>query len=184
MNHAVATILYEDKMQIGSGGVFPPHDFVLAMVADITGHYVWDLRKIIDKNPRNGISKLLSDARRASLLAGAGIVCMLVDRDRVAEHLDLPKNAANDSISAKIRSMSDAPDKLFVFYLDPNMEGLLRAIEKCSPSMPAPQAKAHNERDIYLNTAAFSAASSVRNCVGTRQPSLAELVKLLATVCQ
>lgn len=32
----VATVLYEDKMQVGSGGAFPPHDFVLAMVADQT----------------------------------------------------------------------------------------------------------------------------------------------------
>ena len=31
----LATVLYEDKMQAGSGGAFPPHDLVLAMVSDL-----------------------------------------------------------------------------------------------------------------------------------------------------
>jgi hypothetical protein len=50
----VATVLYEDKMQPGSGGAFPPHDFLLAMVKDLTGKEIWDLRRLIDKNPRKG----------------------------------------------------------------------------------------------------------------------------------
>ena len=79
----VATVLYEDKMQVGSGGAFPPHDLVLAMVADVTGQTVWDLRKLVEKNPRNGVSKLIRDVGRTSLLAGAGRLCLKIGRAHV-----------------------------------------------------------------------------------------------------
>lgn len=180
----VATVLYEDKMQVGSGGAFPPHDLVLAMVADVTGQTVWDLRKLVEKNPRNGVSKLIRDVGRTSLLAGAGRLCLIVDRDRVAEHLGLPKVAAEAEVTAKLAERSDAPEKLAVYYLDPNMEGLMRSIEECDPSLPAPRTRDHNSRDIYLNKAAFAAPPSVRDCVKSKQPGIDALVRMLAELCQ
>lgn len=182
MNRLVATVLYEDKMRPGSGGSFPPHRFVLAMVRDVVGREIHDLEKIIDKNPRNGVDKLLAEARHTARRAGSGILCMLIDRDRIAEHLKLPKDTTNMDIVAKIKDTSDAPSKLLVFFLDPNMEGLLESIEKCEPSLRAPRVKDLNQRDIYLKKAA-SVSSTVRDCVKTRQPSLAEMVHLLATLC-
>ena len=180
----VATVLYEDKMQVGSGGMFPPHDFVLAMVADLTGQTLWDLRKLVDKNPRNGVSKLIADVHRTDLLAGRGKLCVLVDQDRVAEQLGLPKHAPEDDIIAEFKKRSDAPDKLFIHFLNPNIEGLMRSIAECDPTQPPPAAKDHNSRDQYLNRAAFALDAVVRDCVKGKQPSLAALAELLATLCR
>jgi hypothetical protein len=180
---SVATVLYEDKMQVGSTGAFPPHDLVLAMVADLTGKTVWALRGLVDKNPRNGVSKLIADVRRTSLLAGRGKLCVLVDRDRVAEHLKLPNNASEADITAALHKLSDAPHKLSVHFLDPNIEGLMRSIAKCAPDLPAPAAKDHNSRDVYLNHAAFALAATVRDCLKLAQPSLGALAVLLAELC-
>jgi hypothetical protein len=178
----VATVLYEDKMQVGAGGVFPPHDFVLSMVADRTGKEVWELRGLVEKNPRNGVSNLIADVKRTSLLAGRGKLCLLVDRDRVAEHLVLPKNATEAAVIAELHKRSDAPAKLSVHFLDPNIEGLMRSIAECAPAEPAPVSKDHNSRDVYLKKAAFSLAAAVRECVQGKQPSLARLVDELAAL--
>lgn len=180
----VATVLYEDKMQVGSGGAFPPHDFLLAMVADLTGQSLWDLRRLVEKNPRNGVGKVIADVKRTSLLAGSGTLCVLLDRDRVAEHLGLAKNASEAAVTEGLRARSDAPDRLSVHFLDPNMEGLMRSIAECAPTLPAPASKDHNARDIFLNRAAFTSAPSVWECVRGKQPSLGELVRLLATLCR
>ncbi len=179
----VATVLYEDKMQVGSGSSFPPHDLVLAMVADLTGRTVWDLRPLVGKNPRNGVSKLIGDLKRTSLIAGSGTLCVLVDRDRVAEHLGLPKGASETTVATVLHQRSDAPAKLSVHFLEPNMEGLMHSIEECVPGQHAPRSKDHNARDLYLNRAAFALATSVRNCVKSKQPSLGALVLLLAELC-
>lgn len=180
----VATVLYEDKMQAGSGGHFPPHDFVLAMVSDLTGQSVWELRKLVDKNPRNRIGKLISDLQRTSLLAGDGHLFVVVDRDRVAEHLAMPKKSSGDSVTAALMQRSDAPEKLSVHFLDPNLEGLMRSIAECEPTAPMPAVKGHNPRDIYLKRAAFGLAASVRDCVKDKQPSLGALVSVLADLCR
>lgn len=182
----VATIRYQDKMQIGSGGAYPPHDFVLSLVSALTARPVWELRKLVDKNPRNGISKLISDVRQTDLLAGRGKLCVLVDRDRVAEHLGLPKNAPDAAITEALYQRSDAPEKLSVHFLSPNLEGLMRAIAECEPKMPAPASKDHNSRDIYFNKVAFSGSFTdpARDCVKAKQPSLGALVDLLAGLCR
>jgi hypothetical protein len=179
----VATVLYEDKMQVGSGGAFPPHDFVLAMVSDLTGQTVWDLRELVDKNPRNGVSKLIADVQRTSLLAGEGRLCVLVDRDRVAEQLGLQKTASEAAVVAALHQRSDAPEKLSVHFLEPNLEGMMRSIEECAPAESAPATKDHNSRDIYLNRAAFALSAAVRDCVKGKQPSLGAMVALLAQWC-
>lgn len=176
----VATVLYEDKMQVGAGGAFPPHDFVLAMVADRTGRSMWDLRRLVERNPRNGVSKLIADVKRTSLLAGSSKLCVLVDRDRVAEHIGLPKGATEAAVIDELHKRSDAPARLSVHFLDPNIEGLMRSIADCSPADPAPVSKDHNSRDVYLNRAAFVLAAAVRECVQGKQPSLARLVDELA----
>jgi hypothetical protein len=180
----VATVLYEDKMQAGAGGVFPPHDLVLAMVSDLTGREIWALRRQIDANPRNGVAKLIGDLGRTSLLAGEGLLCALVDRDRVAEHLGLQKRAAEAEIIAAMRARSDAPDKLAIYFLDPNIEGLMRSIADCAPGVSAPSTKDHNSRDLFLKRAAFQLSAAARDCVKGKQASLGDLVARLAGLCR
>ena len=178
----LATVLYEDKMQAGSGGAFPPHDLVLAMVSDLIAKPLWELRDVVDKSPRNGVSKLISDIRRTSLLAGGGKLFVLVDRDRVAEHVGLPKNASDREVVEALLARSDAPAKLSVHFLQPNIEGLMRSIEECAPGEPAPTSKDHNSRDLFLNRAAFALPAAVRDCVRGKQPSLAALAADLAAL--
>jgi hypothetical protein len=174
----VATVLYEDSMQPGANGAFPPHDFVLSMVRDITKRELWDLRKLIEKNPRNGLSKVLADVRRTRLLAGQGLLCLLVDRDRVAQHLNLPNSASDDEIVEAVKSLSDARDKLSVHFLYPHMEGLLHSIGNCAGES-APDRKRLSARDSFLNRAAFSLSRPVRDCVKLNQAGLAALVDVL-----
>ena len=179
----VATVLYEDKMQPGTGGAFPPHDFLLAMVGDLIGKRVWDLREPIEGKPRKGIGNLIKDLEHTSQIAGAGKLCVVVDRDRVAEHLGLNRIAPEAEVTAKLRERSDAPEKLSVHYLDPNMEGLMRSIQVCAPGEPAPRGKGHNSRDIYLNRAACALTAAVRDCVKGKQPSRGTLAEMLAGLC-
>ncbi len=87
-------------------------------------------------------------------------------------------------MTARLLQRSDAPERLSVHYLYPNMEGLLRSINGCDPSVPAPLTKDHNSRDIYLNRAAFAVPASVRDCVKGAQPGLDSLVQKLAERCR
>jgi hypothetical protein len=176
----VATVLYEDKMQVGSGGAYPFHDLVLSMVADETHYTLWELRERIDKNPRNGVSKLISDLGMTGALAGAGWLYILVDRDRIAEHVGLPRLAPEADVTAALKARSDAPDKLRVFYLEPNMEGLLHAVATCEPTLSAPLAKDHMARDLRLNKVVHWSNRALRDCVRGHQPGLNELVVALA----
>jgi hypothetical protein len=102
----------------------------------------------------------------------------------VAVHLGLVKGASEQDIIEQLRRRSDAPDRLSVHFLDPNLEGLMKSIADCEPGQAAPRGKDHNSRDIYLNKAAFSLGSKVRDCAKGKQPSLGRLVDLLAELCQ
>jgi hypothetical protein len=181
----VATVLYEDSMRPGANGSYPLHDLVMRMVEDEINGETWQLRRSIEKNPRNGVNKVLADIRRTTLIAGSGALFVLVDRDRVAEHLGLERRAAEDMIVAAIRGLSDAPERLFPFFLDPNVEGLLRGIRECDPELlPGSMAEALrkdlNERDLVFNAVKKAVRGAVRDCVRQRQPGLDGLVRALA----
>lgn len=176
----VATVLYEDQMQPGSEGALPAHDLLLAMVRDDMGMAVWELRKRIRGNPRKGIDKLIADVARTQLLAGPGLLCLVVDKDRIAPHLGLPHNASEVQVTAEIAKRSNAPSKLRVHFLVPNMEGLLRSIADCDGGTRAPHGKNHNERDLFLKKAAFAPQRALRDCVREKQPSLGKLAGILA----
>jgi len=111
-------------------------------------------------------------------------VCILVDRDKIAERLGLSKGAPEPEVVAKLVEMTDAPGKLYVHFLDNNIEDLMRSIEECAPSAPRPKEKDPNARDIYLKKAAFALNGTVRDCVQTKQASLGALAALLAELCR
>ncbi len=173
-------VLYEDKMQPGANGSFPPHDFILSLVADQVEQEIWTLRKLIRSNPRNGVNKLIQDLPRTACIAGAGMLYVVVDADRIARHLGLPKQASLDAAKAEIKRRSDAPDKLSVHFLHPNLEGLMASIEACAPGHKAPPAKDHNSRDIFFKRAASRLSSAQRQCVRKDQSGIDTLVDRLA----
>lgn len=174
----LATVLYED--QCGDAlKEFGPHLFVLALVADRTGTSVHDLSGRFEGIARNGVDKLIADCARTGRIAGSGVLWALVDRDRIGEHLKLGKGASDDEVIDAIRARSDQPERLFVAFLEPNMEGLLASIEACG-GPPAPKRKRILERDLALMKAAFTSGRDLRDCVRDKQPSLAAMADELA----
>ncbi|MSQ04318.1 MAG: hypothetical protein EXR71_20965 [Myxococcales bacterium] len=186
-------MLYEDSK---IGKEFPLHHLLLRMVEDDINGQAWRLRKAVFDNPRNGIDKVLADVRVASLIAGAGMLFVLADRDVLIEHVNqnakpgearLLPTAADADVVAAVRATADAPDRVRVFLLQPNLEGLIRAIETCAPGqwsddMRRAKAKDRLARDFVLTEVAKAAMAAVRACIRTHQPGLEALAKALAEV--
>jgi len=185
-----ATVLYEDKQQPRPNELFSPHAFVLSAVAAVEGYDLSEfpqrvamLTKVIDGRPQNGVSKLLTAIRNTSRIAGPGMLFLLVDRDRIAEHVGLQKASQEKDVIAKIRGRSDAPGHLSVHFLEPNLEGLMKTIEMCRGPV-APLRKGLIERDTYLNKAAYGLSAGIRDCVRQQQPSFGDLVEQLTVRCR
>jgi hypothetical protein len=189
---AVSTVLYEDSR---IGKEYPLHRLVMRLVEDEINGQSHLLQKLVLDNPRNGVDKVLGDIRMTSLVAGAGSLFVLVDRDRIVAHInqnsrgDEPRvrtDASDDDIEAALRLRSDAPNKLHAFLLRPNMEGLIASIRTCAPGFwpdvfAAAIAKDRFARDRVLMETAKLAMASIRACVRDRQPGLDRLAKAIAS---
>lgn len=187
------TVLYEDSMLPGAGGGYPLHDLVMRIVEDEINGETYRLRKLIEANPRRGIDNLISDLGKTSLIAGFGQLFILVDRDKVARHLVKRSalagglRASDDEVVAALRALSDATTRLHVFFLKPNMEGLLGDIQGCDPTllpdeMASALRKKLNARDIVLNEVKKAARRALRECLRERQPGLFALAQAIAAV--
>lgn len=181
-------VLYEDKMLPNAEGNYPLHDLVMRMVEDDINGETWRVRKLIDKNPRKGVDNIIKDLAMTSMIARAGMLFVLVDGDRVAEHLRLAPGTSEDAIVRALRERSDAPERLSVHLLQPNLEGLLRSIRDCAPTLLPEQLNAAlrkklNDRDIVLNTVKQAQHRSIRDCLRARHAGLDALTKALAAAC-
>ena len=189
----LATVLYEDSK---IGKEYPLHHLVLRMVEDDINGQTWRLRKVVDDNPKKSIDKVLEDIRVTSLVAGAGVLLVLVDRDAVVRHVNqnarrdeprLSATATNEEITAAILATSDAREKLRVFILEPNLEGLVAAIEQCAPGhwtaeIAAAKRKDRFARDVLLSEVTKAPMTAVRACVRAKQPGIDGLAKALAAI--
>jgi hypothetical protein len=183
----LVTVLYEDKMSKSANGGYPLHDLVMRMVEDDINGQTWQLLQLVDKNPCNGVGNLINQIMITQLIAGAGKLLVLVDSDRIGEHLGLGNSATEDRVVAELRRRSDAPEKLDVFFLHPKLEGLLRAIQRCDPSlqresMQAALRKDLNRRDLVFNEAKKAGHRLLRQCIREAQPGLDQLVKAIAAI--
>ncbi len=183
----LATVLYEDSMLPGPGGEYPLHDLLMRIVEDEINGQTYRLRALVAKNPRRGIDNLLKDLPRTGLLAGEGLLFLLIDRDRISRHLQLAANATDEAVMTALMDRSDAPDKLRPFFLQPNVEGLLRSIRGCDPTLlPANLAaalqKKLNDRDIVFNEAKKAERRTVRDCVRRAQPGLDAMVRAIVAI--
>lgn len=182
---ALATVLYEDSMRPGARGEYPLHDLVMQLVEDEINGQTRLLRPLVDKNPCKGINNVLNDVKRTALIAGAGKLYLLVDRDKIARHLGLQANAPDADVVDALKERSDTKDKLHPFFLSPNVEGLLRSIRTCDPhllpgNVTAALKKKLNDRDIVFNEAGIAAHKKLRDCVRKDQPGLSALAKAIA----
>ena len=138
---------------------------------------------------------MLADVRLTSLVAGAGYLFVLADRDRIVTHINnnsranepkVQSNASDDEIEAALKQRSDAPDKLHVSLLKPNTEGLIATIGTCAPGLLPPDtvaaaaAKDLFARERVLSEAAKPAVESIRACIRELQPGLDRLAQAIA----
>ncbi len=177
----IATVLYEDKQQRGPNG-FPLHTLVLAMLSDETGIEIHKLSGLVDGIPRNGVDKAIADLKRTSSRAGSGRLILLLDQDRISEHVFRRKGASEDEIREALVKLSDAPSQVSIYFLYPNLEGLLRTIQECGAPDPAPTAKNHSARDIYLKHTAYRWRHTVSDCLRRQQSGAGSLVEELRSL--
>jgi hypothetical protein len=192
----LVTVLYEDSK---IGKEFPLHKLVMRIVEDEINGQTWKLLKLVDDNPRNGIDNVLRDVRAASLTAGQGSLFVLADRDVLIQHVNqnarpgearLANTATDEEIAAAVQATAgEAADRVRVFLLQPNMEGLIRAIQACAPgqwpddiSQALPPKKDRISRDIVLVEAAKAGMAALRACIRSHQPGLEALALALAEV--
>lgn len=183
----IATVLYEDQMQSGANGSFPLHDLVMRFVEDLINGQTWRLNKLVFKNPRKGINNVVKDLAFTDMIAGAGDLFLLVDRDRIARHLNLSANATDADVIRELQNRSNAPKKLRVFFLYQNLEGLLRDVNTCDPEllpieMESALAKNLNDRDLVLLEVKKAANVELRRCIGNNQQGLSGLASALANL--
>ncbi len=189
---SLVTVLYEDSK---IGKEFPLHKLVLRIVEDEINGQTWRLHKLVVDNPRNGIDNVLRDVRAASLTAGSGALFVLADRDVLIEHVNknakpgearLAKSATDEDIAAAVQATAGgAADRVRVFLLQPNMEGVVAAIERCAPGqwqedIARARSKDRISRDFVLGEAAKSGMATLRACIRRHQPGLESLALALA----
>ncbi len=189
----VVTVLYEDRRV---GKEYALHKLVLRMVEDDVNGETWRLRKVVADNPRGGIDSVLADVRAASLIAKGGWLFVLVDRDRIVAHVNqqaaaggrtLQAQAADQDIVDVVVGMSDNHERVRVFLLHENLEGLIAAIEQCgsgqlAKEIAAAKRKNHTAREFVLNHVAAADRVAVRQCVRKLQSGLDAMVHALAEV--
>jgi hypothetical protein len=189
----LATVLYEDS-KIGRD--FPLHHLILRMTEDDINGETWRLRQCVLDNPRNGVDLVLKELPRTKLVAGTGKLFVLVDRDRIVQHINqmlprgqkaVPSGATDDVIVNALRGFSNAPEQLEVFLLYPNMEGLMATIAQCAPGQWTEQLalarkKVRTARDAVLSAVATATNHAVRKCIREHQPGLDGLARALAAL--
>jgi hypothetical protein len=188
----LATILYEDARR---GHEYPLHTLVMRMVEDEINGETWRLLKLVKANPRKGIDNVLRDIRRAHLIAGDGRLLVLVDSDVTASHVrrlsrdissSLGATPTDEALTTAITGLaSETADRVHVFLLQKNMEGLIRTIAACEPELARNDVrhalrKKHISRDVVLAEAAKGQNRPLRECIREHQPGLDGLVKELA----
>lgn len=172
-------VFYEDRAA-GEINHFGPHLLLCACVADRLGAVsIWDVRRIVDGQPKKGADNLLAACRRHAKRSRNELVFAMFDADKVHLLLKAPKAPLEDlrtALETEIQSPKVRP-----FLLADSMETLVDASAGClEPPIEGPIRKRHNERDNILARAA-TASRSVRDCISGAVPSFAALVEAVAS---
>lgn len=198
------TVLYEDQACDGAVPRFGPHEFLLALVADLTSAPIDALRREVEAHPAKGAAKLVAkcaDEVGENIAADCHPVIALFDRDRIREARSraclpqgIPARATDSRIIRMLEGLCRHPGKLRVALLDRNVETLLKAVRdlwKDDSSVRADQYdaairhKSRNDRDVILGRLARSAgAAQIREKVMNRVPGLQNLRDVLIAALQ
>jgi hypothetical protein len=177
-------VAYEDKR--GPQKRFGLHELLLACLLDLG---IKNARDRVDGQPKKGSTKLigfLTEPRLVDRLSGDAIV-VLFDSDRLpVEALGLPKTCTREEFVRTLKAKCSMRD-LQVFFLDRNLEDVLRTARDCEKSNEkadqyrrAIERKALNERDIILIRIANDPL--LRRCVYAEMKSLRSFVEGVAAL--
>jgi hypothetical protein len=119
------TVLYEDSLG-ANPKYFGPHELLCACVADRTSRSLYELRSALSCNPRRGVGGLRQAASMAAhaFAAAPHLLMVLVDNDRIREHLGLRQDACRAQVVAAMRGSHG----FVVVLLEDNTETLLRVV--------------------------------------------------------
>lgn len=171
-------VFYEDQAA-GEVKEFGPHLLLCACVADkLETHDLWQLRDLLDGQPKKGDSKLLKACERHAARNLDEVVFAVFDADQIHELLRISKGSLADRQRALEERIGS--EKIRPFLLDERIETVVKAVAEClEPPVAAPTHKRLLERDKLLARAARS-NRSVRDCVLRTVPTFAAIVDAVA----
>lgn len=179
-----AIVFYEDQDSEVGGDRYMLHQLVLRMAGSRLPTD-WTMRQRLNQvagRPSNGVSELLTHTRKKLFANQFRQRLVLLDSDRIANQLGLKGGADEAAIVSAIKARAVNPETLQVFFLHPNMEGLLSSIHSCNPDLVpySLERKKRQERDLILQGLVRS--KSDWDCVQKHQPGLAKLVEALVSI--
>ncbi len=185
----VAILLYEDSRTGGPAKDFGPHSLVVACVADVLGVTVHSVFPRLQCVPKRGNVQVMRAIREDmdDLAVGGRRVVAVLDADQAPSLVDLPRSVSTQEVVDAVKAMCGAHACLDVALIDRNWETVVKEIMALRPDRFTPEtfdrAVRHRpgERDLVLNSAAYG-ASSLRNDLRARMPSVEALVQHLASL--
>lgn len=176
-------VVYEDSRT--GDDPFALHELVLQLVADVSEHQLWDLRRLVSANPRGPNSQVL---KSLATIDGAFVIGVL-DNDKIRsqpsvrselERADVPPVTATcGDVARAAWAFAGEPAQSVVVLLRENAETVVEAVASCFPQLDPlildrARRKKTDARDIVFQKAAFSGPGT-RRCILGKVPSLALL---------
>lgn len=168
------TVLYEDQRGT-EVREFGPHALLTAIVADGLGVDIGNLKNVLRAIPKKGVSKVLSEVKlnHSRLTQDGRWLVVLIDDDRVREHLGLQSHTSEALVVQAILAAANAPTRVAVVLIVRNTESVVNAAAACM-GLAAPVQKGIAERDAVLGAAAFRGGPQVLHCIRESVPSFAD----------
>lgn len=171
---AQVAVLYEDERNTQIKG-YPMHRLVCMTIADQLGVDYRDVEEQFHGRPMKGNGNLKRACEAISNTRDRAVI-VIIDSDKLAGLLKLPKSTAHATLRAELARCYPDP-RLQVLLLERNTESLVDAAAKCLGREP-PERKNKLVRDQMLDSAAFAAAT-VRTCIRDSMPSFAAIISAL-----
>lgn len=174
-------VLYEDSHQLNERN-FGPHILALQCVCDAMGgtRDVWTLNRRVVALCRNGVSKLIADAR---LIDDAARKVLAPDEDRIREHLALAVDATEERVITELAHRDLAlPSQIVLIVRNMDDVALAAAVaigRSLTPGKPSPR-----DRDAVCQALATPDNLIRRQQFLMQMPSFAKLVACLCAVLE
>ena len=172
-------VFYEDSQQHTENN-FGPHVLALQCVCDLMpAQNVWSLGKEVKGLCRNGVTKLIADAKQ---LDDEERKVVAPDEDRIREHLSLTPEASEDAVVTELAARTGARVSNVVLIVR-NMDDVARAaVDVLGRTLPATK-PTMNQRDTVCH-ALVASERRLRSEFLRKSPSFAKLVTCLHSLVE